>query len=311
MFLGLAIYNVPSDLGIADGDDTESFVTAMKTFDYRGSIVLTSGITFLILALVHPSTSLVSYSPYVIPVRTTCSNTLQSLGGNILPWKNPLVVFSLSYFLLSVPILIWLEHRHPRPILPPYLLTSFPRGNMIMSNFVSATVINAVLFNVPIYYQAVLLESATSSGLRLLVPTISATAAGISTGFLVTWSRRLKWPMVLGGFLVFLGPVLLSTMDRSWPTWVSLLFLVPASMGQGFQFPGTFIGILAVGEQAEQAVVTSTLILWRSLGMVLGVSLSSLVFQNSLFGFLQRFVEGAEKEKVCHPVLALQRRKEN
>lgn len=168
-----------------------------------------------------------------------------------------------------------------------------------MSNFVSAIVINAVLFNVPIYYQAVLLESATSSGLRLLVPTISATTAGISTGFLITWSRRLKWPMVLGGFLVFLGPTLLSTMDRSWPTWISLFFLVPASMGQGFQFPGTFIGILAVGEQAEQAVVTSTLILWRSLGMVLGVSVSSLVFQNSLFGFLQRFVEGAEKEKVC------------
>lgn len=53
-----------------------------------------------------------------------------------------------------------------------------------------------------------------------------------------------------------------------------------------------------MGEQAEQAVVTSTLILWRSLGMVLGVSVSSLVLQNSLFGFLQRFVEGADKEKV-------------
>ena len=76
------------------------------------------------------------------------------------------------------------------------------------------------------------------------------------------------------------------------------MFLVPSSMGQGFQFPGTFIGILAVGEQAEQAVVTSTLILWRSLGMVLGVSVSSLVLQNSLFGFLHRFVEGADKEKV-------------
>lgn len=32
--------------------------------------------------------------------------------------------------------------------------------------------------------------------------------------------------------------------------------------------------------------------------MVLGVSVSSLVLQNSLFEFLQRFVEGADKEKV-------------
>ena len=53
LFLGLALYNVPSNLGLDDGNDNESFVTAMKSFDYRGSIVLTSAITFLILGLVR------------------------------------------------------------------------------------------------------------------------------------------------------------------------------------------------------------------------------------------------------------------
>jgi len=97
---------------------------------------------------------------------------------------------------------------------------------------------------------------------------------------------------------MFFGPSGLAIMTKDMPTWLYLAFLVPASMGQGFQFPGTFMAILAVSEQAEQAVVTSTLILWRSLGMVLGVAASSLVLQNALVGYLDTFVTGPDKEKV-------------
>ena len=79
-------------------------------------------------------------------------------------------------------------------------------------------------------------------------------------------------------------------MQRGWPLIIYLLCLVPHSMGQGFQFPGTFMAILAESEQAEQAVVTSTLILWRSMGMVLGIAGSSLVVQNSLWEYLNLYV---------------------
>lgn len=83
------------------------------------------------------------------------------------------------------------------------------------------------------------------------------------------------------------------------PSWVYLMLLVPSNLGQGFLFPGCFIALLSVSEQAEQAVVTSTLILWRSLGMVLGVASSSLVLQNALVHYLEIFVDGPEKAQVC------------
>lgn len=61
------------------------------------------------------------------------------------------------------------------------------------------------------------------------------------------------------------------------------------------------MAILAVSEQAEQAVVTSTLMLWRSLGTVIGVAASSLVLQNALVKYLDAFVSGPDKEEVsCH-----------
>jgi len=82
------------------------------------------------------------------------------------------------------------------------------------------------------------------------------------------------------------------------PSWVYISLLLPANIGQGFMFPATFMSVLAVSPQEEQAVVTSTLILWRSIGMVLGVALSSLVLQNALFFYLEQNVIGPNKEKV-------------
>jgi hypothetical protein len=79
---------------------------------------------------------------------------------------------------------------------------------------------------------------------------------------------------------------------------VYLFVLIPSAMGEGFQFPASMISLLAVSAHCERAVVTTTLMLWRSLGMVLGVGLSSLVVQNALLYYLDKFVQGDEKDYV-------------
>lgn len=122
------------------------------------------------------------------------------------------------------------------------------------------------------------------------MPTVVASAAGTVTGFLISRTRRLKWPLLGGTICYVVGTALLALMSRGWPVWVYILCLTPAALGQGFQFPGTFIAVLAASAHREQAVVTSTLQLWRALGSVLGVACSSLVFQNALLGYLFKFV---------------------
>lgn len=126
-----------------------------------------------------------------------------------------------------------------------------------------------------------------------------AASTGTATGFLITWTKRLKFILVLGVLFMFLGAIALSAVPKGLPGWIYVLCILPANIGGGFMFPGSFMSVLAVSEQAEQAVVTSTLILWRSMGMVLGVALSSLVVQNTLYLFLERNVSGPEKDKVC------------
>lgn len=213
-------------------------------------------------------------------------------------WSHPFVITSLVVFAACFPLLIFVESRVELPIMPLNLIVKNPRAGLIISNSIGAVITNAVIFNLPLYFQAVLLESATDSGLRLVVPQAAASIVGTATGFLITWTKRLKWPLVSGTVLLLLGTLALASMERDLPDWTYVLFLIPSSMGQGFLFPGTFMAVLAVSEQAEQAVVTSTLILWRSLGMVLGVASSSLVLQNALQIYLNQMVTGPDKHKV-------------
>lgn len=49
-----AVITIPNRLGLKDGAQQNSVWEAMKIFDYKGSILLTTSITFLILGLVCP-----------------------------------------------------------------------------------------------------------------------------------------------------------------------------------------------------------------------------------------------------------------
>ena len=220
------------------------------------------------------------------------------MGGNVFEWSHPFVITSLIIFGIGFPLFIWVESRVPLPIMPLNLLIHNPRAGIILSNSVGVIIINAVLFNTPLYFQAVLLKSATTSGLRLVIPSTAASIVGTATGFLITWTRELKLYLLVGAIFLLIGTVALAFMQTGMAEWVYMLLLVPSSMGQGFMFPTAFMSVLAVSEQKEQAVVTSTLILWRSLGTVMGVASSSLVMQNALLIYLNEKVTGPDKTKV-------------
>ncbi|KAL7820885.1 major facilitator superfamily domain-containing protein [Trichoderma gracile] len=272
----VAFLVIPDDIGLVGGKPRRRVWDALGEFDFGGSVALTVATTSAILGL--------------------------NFGGNIYPWSHPLVITALSISAISFPTFLYIESRVRMPIMPLHLIRKPPRANLLLSNFIAAILSNSILFNIPLYFQAVLLSSATSSGLRLALPSAIASITGASTGFAITYTRRLKWPVVAGTTFYLIGCIFLALLHRGLSPAVYLLVLVPQSIGQGFQFPGTFMAVLASSTQGEQAVVTSTLILWRCVGLVLGVAMSSLVVQNALVHYLGVFVQGPDKEDVVRRV---------
>ncbi|KAM3515788.1 hypothetical protein MY11210_000559 [Beauveria gryllotalpidicola] len=277
LIFAMSFVAIPDDIGLW-GKPAKTVLQALREFDLMGSGLSTASTTALILTL--------------------------NLGGNILPWSHPIVVASMVVFALSFPAFLWVESRTAKPIMPLHLVTKMPHANIIFGSFLASLLLNAVLFNmqVPLYFQAVLLTSATTSGLRLVVPSVASSVAGISTGFLITRTRRLRWPLLVGSILTALGNLVLVLLRRGLASSLYGLALLPGSLGAGFQLPGSFMALLVASPQPEHAVVTSTLLLWRSLGSVFGVAASSLVVQAGLLHHLRRNVHGDRRDDVIASV---------
>jgi MFS family permease len=274
VFVLLAAYvNIPQGLGpeLAKRSDKPTW-QIIKDFDLAGSLFLSVSVAFLILGL--------------------------NLGGNQLPWTHPFIITSLILSLASGIVLIVVERRALRPVMPLAMVSQAPRANLVFANFFAMVGINHILFNAPLYFQAVHAESPTRAGLRLGVPAVLTTVFGVSTGFWLTATGRMKAPQVAGGISMLIGGVCVAAMDRGVPLWLATAFVTPSSAGQGLMFPATTLAVLATTSVEDQAAMSSTLMLLRNLGSVMGVAISSLVLQNALLSYLWQYVTGPEKEEV-------------
>jgi MFS family permease len=273
----VAYFTTPADLGpMLCKKTSQTFFQTVLGFDLAGSALLTSSVTFLILAL--------------------------NLGGNILPWAHPFIIISFILFFVLGTGLIYVERHAAKPVMPLHMLFHVPRGNLIFSNFLSCMTMNTILFNIPLYFQAVMLDSPTRSGTRLIVPFLLNMVAAFSTGNFISYSLRLRPSLILGSVLIVAGSVALTLMPPNLPTSAYSWLIALATAGQGFNFPTISIAILAVSHPEDMAVATSTLMLFRSLGTVMGVAVSSLVTQNGLAYFLEKIVTVPGKEDVIREV---------
>lgn len=126
--------------------------------------------------------------------------------------------------------------------------------------------------------------------------------AAVATGLIINRTGRIYPVLLVGSTLLVIGAILLTCLHRSLPSWSYFFFLVPATLGAGFIYPSSLMGVLITSSQEDQAVATSTLILWRSLGNIIGVAGSSLIVQNLLYFFLERRVTGPHKAEIINEV---------
>lgn len=273
LYFIIAALTVPADMGLVRPKSERMTLSELiRNVDLTGSCILVVGVTALIMGL--------------------------NLGGNVYSWSHPIVITSLVAFCVLAVIFISYERHVERAVMPVELLSKNPRAGLIFGNFFGCISVNTVFFNAPLYFQAVKLASPTDSGLRMVMATIAVTGSSVFTGFLITWTKRLKPVVILGGAFLLLGGLAAGSMDIDTPEAVAMTFLSLSSLGQGFSFPSVTVATLATSKQEEQAVVTTTLGLWRNLGSIMGVAISSWIFQNTLLFRLEEMVTEPDKESI-------------
>lgn len=105
------------------------------------------------------------------------------------------------------------------------------------------------LFMIPLFFQVVLLDSASKAGLRLVIPSLATPLGGLVAGFVMSRYGQLSNLVRAGCFFMVLGNGLVASLDFHDSSWKHVVYLFPANLGQGIVFPSILFTNIAAFEQ--------------------------------------------------------------
>ncbi|KAF5019299.1 hypothetical protein F66182_8692 [Fusarium sp. NRRL 66182] len=223
-----------------------------------------------------------------------------SLGGNELPWSSPWVMGSLVGSLALFALFLFIEAKTSAiPVIPLRLLQGRLPIATQSANVCAGMAAYGYLFMLPLFFQVVLLDSATTAGARLAIPSLATPIGGVIAGVVMSRWGKLIALVRTGALLMVLGNGLVALLQFQDSKWKYFVYVFPANLGQGIIYPGILFTSLASFEHAgesifyvafftadrsstDHAVTASTVYLIRSLGTVWGVSVTSAIVQTTL-----------------------------
>ncbi|KAF9106238.1 hypothetical protein BGX27_009263 [Mortierella sp. AM989] len=234
-----------------------SFSEKIRRVDFLGAISLVCGLVLLLLPL--------------------------NWGGSTYEWNSPIVIglFCASAIVLFIFCMIeWKQAAEP--IIPFHLFKSRTNTAVFLTNFFLGMGFFGVMFFLPLYFQIVRQESATTAGLEMLPLIVGLLLSTISSGVLVT-----KWgqyrPFIWAGLiLATIGSGLLTLLKEDSSRGAQIGYLFVTGVGIGFCLQTVTIAIQSSVATKDIAVATANATFFRTVGSALGVAVIGTVFNNAV-----------------------------
>ena len=202
-------------------------------------------------------------------------------GGNVVPWSHPLILVTLPLSAIFLVLFIYVETKHPEPVIPVALLLNRTVLSACLTNWFTSMCVFSIIFYGPIFFQ-VQGMSTTQAGVRLIPQAFGTACGSISTGLIMRWSGRYRWLSVCIQVTFILSLAIVSTFDLQTPAWLPFIALFLTGFGYAGILTVTLIALISSVEHKEQAVITSASYAFRSTGSTIGITISSALFQNIL-----------------------------
>ncbi|KAH8423075.1 putative MFS multidrug transporter [Aspergillus melleus] len=217
-------------------------------------------------------------------------------GSNV-SWSLPITIVSLSVSAVLFVLFLVIETYYARePFAPRHIIFDRTFFAAYSCNFFSFGGVIASLFYIPLYFQAVDGVSATASGLRLLPSILTGVSGSLFAGFMMKWTGKFYWLTVIAYAVLTLGVTLIFLFSGGVTENLVVMIIgtMAQSFGNGIGVTTTLISLISNSTPEDQAVVTACSYLFRSLGSVIGLSLSSTVVQQVLRGRLRYALRDSE-----------------
>ncbi|KAF8061811.1 vacuolar amino acid permease [Lyophyllum atratum] len=246
----------------------------LKRIDYGGSIMLliTVGATLIFLSVRY---------------------------NEGLPWSNPTVIASITVAAVgSVAFLLVELFLAPEPVLAPYLLKQKIPVLVGTSNFLVATCNFSIIYFFPMWFQTVMSTNASTAGMHLVPNSVGMSLGSILAGYMMHRTGRYKTINSIFGWFPFIGASLIASLHKDSSPVLTWLSIIPLGFGNAVVLQTMLIALLVHLPDSQMAVGTGFGQLFRGIGQVGGVAISSAIFQSQLDTELRRRIHGPDAEEL-------------
>jgi MFS family permease len=224
--------------------------------DYLGAIVLTAGLSAIVL--------------------------FTSLGGTSYSWGSPLMIALIVTGVGMLVLFPFVEQRASEPILPLALF----RNRIFVVSAAVGFIIGLALFGavtfLPLYLQVVKGHSPTVSGLLITPMMAGLLVTSILSGNLISRFGRYRPFPIAGTAIATVGLFLLSHIGLSTSTLTVALDMVVLGLGLGMTMQVLVLAVQNAVDYRYLGVATSGSTLFRQIGGSIGVSAFGAIFSNEL-----------------------------
>ncbi|KAJ7142080.1 vacuolar amino acid permease [Mycena crocata] len=186
----------------------------------------------------------------------------------------------------------------PEPVMAPSMLRMKIPVLVGASNFLVAACNFSVTYFFPMWFQIVTLESASTAGLHLMPNSVSMSTGSVFAGWVMHRTGRYKKLNLVFGIFPFIGAVLISLMREDSGPIQSWLSIIPLGFGNAVVLQTMLIALLANIPESHMAVGTGFGQLFRGIGQVGGVAISSAIFQSRLDTELRKRIHTPDAEEL-------------
>ncbi|GLB35671.1 putative major facilitator superfamily protein [Lyophyllum shimeji] len=219
------------------------------------------------------------------------------------PWTDPSVVASISIAAIGCIAFLLVELFLARePVLAPFLLKQKIPVLVGASNFLVAIYNFAIIYFLPMWFQTVMATTASTAGLHLIPNSVGLTLGSIFAGYTMHRTGRYKAINFIFGWFPFIGASLIASLGKDSSPYVTWLSIFPVGFGNAVILQTMLIALLVHLPESQVAVGTGFGQLFKGIGQIGGVAISSAIFQSKLDTELRRRIHGPDAEELINTI---------
>lgn len=209
------------------------------------------------------------------------------------PWDSAQVVTSLVITAVAAVAFVFIELKLAyEPMLAPALLRQTVPVIVGISNALVSMCNFAMMYFYPMWFETVQLRSAGVAGAHLLPNSLSISLGSLFAGWYMSRTGRYKILTNLFGLFPCVASILVYLLREDSSEFEQWFSIIPLGFGNAVVLQTTLICLLASIDSSALAVGTGFTQLFRGVGQVLGVAVSSAFFQSILDKQLREQITG-------------------